>query len=82
MFENLKKLKQLKDLQDSLEKEKIEINKSGIKIAINGKMEIEKIELNPALNKEEQEIILKEGLNEGLKKIQAVIAQKMMHLQN
>jgi DNA-binding protein YbaB len=81
MFEKLKQLKQLKDLKDSLEKEKIEIEKNGIKIIMNGKMEVEEIELNPTLTKNEQEGVLKDCFNDAMKKIQMIAAQKMMQMQ-
>ena len=55
MFDKLKQLKQLKELKDSLSQEKAEVEKRGVKIIVNGKMEIEEIHLNPDLNKEEQE---------------------------
>jgi DNA-binding protein YbaB len=81
MFEKIKQLKQLKDLRDSLEKEKFEIEKNGIKIIMNGKMEIEEIKLNSSLAKNEQEVILKDCFNEAMKKIQTAAAQKMMQMQ-
>lgn len=80
MFDKLQQLKQLKDLQDSLGKEKIEIEKNGIKVVINGKMEIEEIQLSSDLAKEEQERVLKESLNEAMKKVQAMMAQKMSQM--
>jgi len=80
MFENLRKLKQLKEIGDSLKKEKIEIRKQGIKIIMNGKMEVEEVKLNPKLNQNDQEIILKNCINETIKRIQMIIAQKMMQI--
>ena len=80
MFENLKKLKQLKELKDSLEKEKIEVEKEGIKVVFNGKMEIEEIKLNPQLDQNQQEKILKDCLNEAVGKIQMIVAQKMSQM--
>ncbi len=77
MFDSFKKIKELKEISDMLSKERIEIEKKGIKVIINGKMEIEKIKLNSALPKEEQEKILKDCLNEAAKKIQISLAQKM-----
>ena len=77
MFDKLKQLKQLKDLHDTLSKEKAELEKDGVKVVINGKMEIESIQLNPALEKEKQEKILKDLINEAVKKIQMSMAQKM-----
>jgi len=77
MFDKLKQLKQLKELRDSLSKETEEVEKQGIKVVINGNIEIEDIQLNPDLSIEEQEKILKECINEAVKKIQMVLTNKM-----
>jgi DNA-binding protein YbaB len=82
MFEKLQQLKQLKELQDSLKKEKTIVEKEGIRIVINGKLEIEEIELNSALNKEEQERVLKDCLNTAMKKVQTNMAQKLSQMGN
>jgi DNA-binding protein YbaB len=80
MFEKLKKLKEIKNLQDKLKEEKAEVEKSGIRVIVNGKMEIEEIQLNPEISKEEQEKIVKECLNEALKKVQMAAAKKMSQM--
>jgi len=80
MFDNLKKIKQLKEIKDSLEKEKIEIEKEGIRVIINGKMEVKEIKLNPELSQEKQERVLKNCFNEAVKKIQMLVAQKMIQM--
>ena len=80
MLDKLKQIKQLKDFRDSLSQEKEEVEKEGIKVIINGKMEIEDIQLNSDLSKEEQEKILKECFNEAVKKIQAVLTSKMSQM--
>lgn len=80
MFDNLKKIQQLKELKDSLEKERIETEREGIKVVINGRMEIEEIRLNPALDQKNQEMILKECINDLMKKLQRMAAQKMMNM--
>lgn len=77
MFDKLKKIKQLKELQDSLSQEKTEIEKEGIKVVVNGKMEIEQIQLNSELEKERQEEILRQCLNEAMRKVQMTAVQKM-----
>ena len=41
MFDKLKKLNELKKIQSELGQEKMEVEKNGIKVTINGKMEIE-----------------------------------------
>jgi len=81
MFDKLKKIQQLKEIRDSLEKEKVEIEKEGIRILVNGKMEIEEVKLNPGLDQEKQERIVKDCFNEAIKKIQMAVAQKMMQMQ-
>ncbi|MDD5144834.1 MAG: YbaB/EbfC family nucleoid-associated protein [Candidatus Pacebacteria bacterium] len=80
MFDKLKQLKQIKDLQDALKNEKAEVEKEGIRVSVNGKMEIESIELNPGLDKESQERIVRECVNEALKKVQMIAAQKLYHM--
>ena len=77
MFDKLKKLKEIKELKEKLAKEKIEVEEKGIKVVLNGKMEIEEIVLNQELPKEEQEKILKNCLNKGVKEIQLKIAQSI-----
>ena len=78
MFDNLKQLKKLKELRDSLGKERIEIEKEGIKIVINGKMEMEEVKLNSELDIEQQQRIIKDCFNEAVGKIQRIAAEKMM----
>ena len=80
MFEKLKQLKELKSLQDKLVEEKAEVEKSGVRVVVNGKMEVEEIKLNSELSREEQEKITKECLNEAIKKVQIVAAKKMSEM--
>jgi DNA-binding protein YbaB len=80
MFDKLKQLKQLKELRDSVSQEKVEVENKGVKVIINGKMEIEEIHLNPDLGKEEQELVLKECINQSMKKIQMLLASKMSQM--
>ena len=80
MFEQLKQIKQIKKLHNALQEEKVEIEKQGIKIVLNGKLEVEEIVLNPQLQREDQEEILKECFNEAIRKIQMKVAQKMANI--
>jgi DNA-binding protein YbaB len=63
MFDKLKQLKQLKDLESELGKELLEKEINGVKVVVNGKSEIVSISLNPELSKEKQEEVLKECIN-------------------
>ena len=76
MFDKFKQLAKLKQIQDLLSREKIEVEREGVKVVLNGKMEIEKLELNSELPKERQEIILKDCFNEALSKLRRALAQK------
>lgn len=80
MFEQLKQLKKLQEIQAALKNEKIEYEKDGIKIVINGKLEVEDIKLNPSLPAVSQEKALKEAFNDAMKKVQMAVAQKMQSM--
>ncbi|MDD5551964.1 MAG: YbaB/EbfC family nucleoid-associated protein [Candidatus Pacebacteria bacterium] len=80
MLDKLKQLKELKKMQDELAKEMVEVEKQGTKVVINGKMEIEEIVLNSELQKEEQEKILKDCINEAMNKMKIKMAQRMQQM--
>jgi DNA-binding protein YbaB len=73
----LEKVKQLKAIQSLLSQLEVEEELEGVKIKINGKMEILEIELNPKLAKEEQEKAIQKCFNKALKKMQASLASQM-----
>jgi DNA-binding protein YbaB len=75
MFDFLKNFKELTKLVSS---EFVVIEKNGIKVKINGKFEVEEIVLNPALEIEKQQKILKECINEGLRKLQTNLFSKLL----
>jgi hypothetical protein len=80
MFEKLKQLKQLQELKSVLEKEKKEVEEQGIKVVVNGKMEVEEIKLNSQLDIATQERIVKDCINKGMKDIQMAAAAKMFEI--
>ena len=77
MFDKLKQIKQLKELGDKLNKEEIIVEKNGVKIVINGKMEVKEVKLNPNLSFKEQEELIRYCFNEAIKKLQMSIAKRM-----
>ncbi|MFA6375937.1 MAG: YbaB/EbfC family nucleoid-associated protein [Candidatus Paceibacterota bacterium] len=77
MFEQLKQIKKLQEIQNALKNEKISNVKNGVKIIINGKLEVEDVELNPALAIDDQEKAVKECFNDAMKQVQSVVAKKM-----
>ncbi len=70
----------MKSLQDSIKQEKVEVIKEGVRIVLRGDFSIEEINLNPDLAIEKQQEILKECLNDGMKKVQMLAAQKLSGL--
>lgn len=80
MLNQFKSLIQLNKIKEQIEKQEVVMEKKGVKIIINGKMEVKEIKLNPQLEKGEQEKVLKESFNEAIKKIQKEMAQKFLNL--
>ena len=80
MFDKIKQMKQLMDLQNQLKGEKSESEKNGVKAVINGKMEVELITLNSSLSVSEQEKLVRECVNEAMHKMQMAMAMKMSQM--
>ena len=80
MFDNLKQLAKLKELKDILEKERKEVEKDGVRVVVNGKMEIEELKLNPELDAIKQEEVVKDCVNRAFKEIQQEAARKMFQM--
>jgi len=80
MFDQFKQLKQLKEIQDKLSQEKVEVEKEGVRLVMNGKMEVEMISLNPSMDAERQGKVVKDCFNDAIKKIQMSAAQKMFNM--
>jgi len=78
MFDNLKKIAELKKMQDSFKKEKLTIEKRGVSVTINGNMEIEEVKLNPELEIEDQQNLVKQCFNEAKEEIQKTLAKSLM----
>ena len=78
MFDNLKKMAELKKMQDSFKKERLTLEKKGVTVTINGNFEVEEILLNPELSIEDQQSILKDALNEARESIQKKLAKTLM----
>jgi len=81
MFEKLKQLKDLrnkaKSIQGALSEEKITGDRHGIKISMDGNMNVSAVVLEKEMTKEELEKKLPDVINETIKKAQRVMAEKM-----
>jgi len=84
MFNKLKHIKDLrsqaKTMQSALADETIIVEKNGIKIVMNGNLEISNININENLAKENLESLLTEAINEAIKKTQKLMARKMQEM--
>jgi DNA-binding protein YbaB len=76
MFDKLKDLKKLKDLDSSLSRERMESEIDGVKVIVNGKAEIVEITLNMELGKEKLEKATKDCINDACGKAKMVMARK------
>jgi DNA-binding protein YbaB len=84
MFGKLKQLKDLrsqaKTMQSVLAEEKVELEKNGIKLSMNGNMEVTDIKIESDLSKEEIARISKDLFNDAVKKTQRIMAKKMQEM--
>jgi DNA-binding protein YbaB len=76
MFDKLKDLKKLNVLDSALSKEMIEKEKEGIKIVVNGRGDLESVSLNNGLEKEKQEQVLKELINDASREAKMNMAKR------
>lgn len=81
MFNKLKQFKDLrsqaKTMQSALAEETITKERNGVKVSLNGNMEITELELNPELEISEQSKALKSCFNDALKETQRLMAKKL-----
>jgi len=78
MLDQIKKIAELKKLQDSFKRERETVEKRGVSVVINGNFEVEEIKINPELSQEDQQNVLKQCLNEARENIQKKLAKTMM----
>lgn len=84
MFNKLKQFKDLrsqaKTLQNALAQESVDYEKNGVKITMNGNLEITKLTLNTEAAGEKLENILTEAANETIKRAQKLMAKKVQEM--
>lgn len=84
MFNKLKMIKDLrsqaKTMQSALSTESITIEKNGIKLVMNGNMEVTSLTIDKEINLNSLEGGMKDCINEAIKKVQKVMAQKMQEM--
>lgn len=84
MFSKLKQFKDLrsqaKTMQSALAQETVTEEKNGVKVVLNGNMEVLEIKLNGELAKNVQEDAVKDCFNEALKRAQRLMAKKLQEM--
>ncbi len=84
MFNKLKQFKDLRSqakvLQNALADETVMVEKGGVKVIMNGNMEITQLTINESLAKESLEGIIIEAINEAIKKTQRLMAAKVQEM--
>ena len=84
MFSKLKQFKDLrsqaKTMQSALAAETITEEKNGVKVVLNGNMEVVNLEINSSLDKAAQEKTLKDCFNEAVKRAQKMMAKKLQEM--
>jgi DNA-binding protein YbaB len=84
MFNKLKQFKDLRSqakvMQSALAQETVTEEKNGVKLVLNGNMEIMELHLSDTLNKTAQEETVKTCFNEALKRAQRLMAKKLQDM--
>jgi len=84
MFNKLKQFRDLrsqaKTMQNALAQETVTEERNGVKIVLNGNMEVLEIKLNGELAKNSLEETVKTCLNDALKRAQRLMAKKLQDM--
>ena len=75
MFDKLKKINELRNLQNAIKKEHVEVARNGVKVTLDGTFDLIELELNPDLDIKTQEKMVRECFLEAKNKIQTIIAK-------
>jgi DNA-binding protein YbaB len=84
MFSKLKQFQDLrsqaKTMQNALAQETINEEKSGVKVVLNGNLEVLSVSINESLSKAAQEEAIKNCFNSALKSGQRLMAKKLQEM--
>ncbi len=84
MFNKLKQFKDLrsqaKTMQSALAQESVTEEKNGVKLTLNGNLEIIELTLNPELNSDNQANAVKACFNDAIKRAQRLMAKKLQEM--
>ena len=77
MFDKMKQLKKVYELQQQLKSKTVTTTHEGVSVKINGKMEVLEIHLNPELDQRRQERALIEAFRDAMRQIQKIMSEEM-----
>ncbi len=77
MFDQLKQLNKIRELQNKLKQEKVTSEKEGTSLTINGQFDLLEIKLNPEHSADKQEKLIKDCFTDAKNKIQKNLASSM-----
>ncbi|MBL7058086.1 YbaB/EbfC family nucleoid-associated protein [Patescibacteria group bacterium] len=84
MFSKLKQFKELRDkakqMQAALSEESVTIEEDGVKLVMNGNLEVVLLTIEDGINKSKLEQSLRTAFNDGVKKVQKLMAKKMQEM--
>lgn len=84
MFSKLKQFQDLrsqaKTMQNALAQESISEERNGVKVVLNGNMEVTSLIINENLSKSAQEETLKHCFNDAIKSAQRLMAKKLQDM--
>ena len=84
MFNKLKQFKDLrnkaKTLQNALALESVDYEKHGVKVVMNGNMEITQLIITPGVANDRLQSIITEVINETIKRAQKIMAKKVQEM--
>jgi DNA-binding protein YbaB len=78
MFDQFKKIAELKKLQDQMKQEIVTVEQNGVTVLMNGAMEVMDIKLNPSLDIEAQQKAVKDAINKARNDVQQKMAKSLM----
>jgi len=77
MLDKLRQIKELRDVQKAAESAMFEGESNGVKVVLNGTLMAQEVHLNEQLSQQEQEQAVLQAINDGMRKAQMEMAQKM-----
>ncbi|AKM78429.1 MAG: hypothetical protein UY31_C0032G0009 [Candidatus Wolfebacteria bacterium GW2011_GWE1_48_7] len=81
MFDSFKQLKQLKELQNAIQKEEVTAERDGVRITMNGAFEVNEVSIEEGIANDRLQKLMKEVFNDAVKKAQQAIAGKFAAMQ-